>query len=222
MSKDYLAKFTMQHPEVFADFKNKTRKKLDCIDGSVLEDINLLEICDYLSQKLKLIPSGKESATEYHNLILGILELLLYPTLSAPKKEYPILEGRKRIDIIYNNSAETGFFFTLPNKLPLLTCPYVFVECKNYTGEVNNPELDQLSSRFSPQRGRVGLLMCRNLDSEDGFIKRCADTYHDDRGLVIPLCDADIEKALINYPVSRNFALEKIIEEKFEQIVFGK
>ncbi len=222
MTKDYLAKFTMQHPEVFADFKKKTRKKLDCIEGSVLEEIDLLEICNYLSKKLKETSSGKESATEYHNLIVGILELLLYPNLSAPKKEYPILEGRKRIDIIYNNSAETGFFYTLPNQLPLLTCPYVFVECKNYTGEVNNPELDQLSGRFSPHRGRVGILMCRTLDSETGFIKRCADTYHDERGLIIPLCDADVEQALIDYPVFKHIALERIIEKKFEQIVFGK
>ena len=154
--------------------------------------------------------------------MVGILELLLYPDLSAPKKEVPIHDKRKRIDIRYNNSAETGFFFILPNKLPHLTCPYIFVECKNYSGEVNNPELDQLSGRFSPQRGRVGILACRNLDSEDGFIKRCADTYHDDRGLIIPLCDKDIVQALNDYPEQKHTALENIIIDKFEKIVFSK
>ena len=64
-------------------------------------------------------------------------------------------------------------------------CPYVYVECKNYTGEVANPEIDQLSGQFSNRRGRVGILTCREL--EDNFIKRCADTYEDERGLVIPL-----------------------------------
>ena len=222
MDKEYLAKFTEQHPEVFADFKNKTRKKLDCIDGFGLETINASEICSYLIEKLSKVPTGNDYASTYHNLMVGILELLLYPDLSAPKKEVPIHDKRKRIDIRYNNSAETGFFFTLPNKLPHLTCPYIFVECKNYSGEVNNPELDQLSGRFSPQRGRVGILACRNLDSEDGFIKRCADTYHDDRGLIIPLCDKDIIQALNDYPKHKHTALENIIIDKFEQIVFNK
>lgn len=222
MDKDYLVRFTMQHPEVFANFKRKTRKKLDCMDGSVLDEINVLEICAYLSQKLQQTQHGKESATDYHNLMVGILELLLYPNLSAPKKEFPVHDGRKRIDIRYNNSAESGFFFTLPNKVPTLPCPYIFVECKNYSGEVNNPELDQLSGRFSPQRGRVGILTCRNLDSKEGFIKRCIDTYHDERGLIIPLCDEDFEKALGEFPMLKHYALEKIIEEKFEKIVFGK
>lgn len=50
-----------------------------------------------------------------------------------------------------------------------------------------NPEIDQLSGQFSNRRGRVGILTCREL--EDNFIKRCADTYEDERGLVIPLED---------------------------------
>ena len=80
------------------------------------------------------------------------MELLFYPNLSLPRKEKDIHEGRKRIDIVFDNSSETGFFFNLPNKNILLPCPYVYVECKNYTGEVANPEIDQLSGRFSNRR----------------------------------------------------------------------
>ena len=147
---------------------------------------------------------------------------MLYPNLSAPKKEFPIHDGRKRIDITYNNSAENGFFFTLPNSNPALSCPYVFVECKNYTGEVKNPELDQLSGRFSPRRGRVGILACRTLDSKNDFIKRCADTYHDDRGLILPICDEDIVCALQNFPALQTSALENILDEKYRTIIMMK
>ena len=56
-----------------------------------------------------------------------------------------------------------------------------------------NPEIDQLSGQFSNRRGRVGILTCREL--EDNFIKRCADTYEDERGLVIPLEDKDLKEA---------------------------
>ncbi len=81
-----------------------------------------------------------------------------------------------------------------------------------------NPEIDQLSGQFSNRRGRVGILTCREL--EDNFIKRCADTYEDERGLVIPLEDKDLKEALMNYPQHGVEAIEEIISKKFEQIVF--
>ena len=130
--------------------------------------------------------------------------------------------GRKRIDITFNNSSETGFFFTLPNKNAMLPCPFVFVECKNYTGEVANPELDQLSGRFSNRRGRVGILACRTLDENDAFMKRCADTYEDDRGLIIPITDEDLNIALTKFPQQGTAGLEEILATKYEQIVFSK
>lgn len=222
IDKDYLARFTEQHPEVFADFKQKTSKKISSVEGAVIEHISVDEICTYLHEKLTSIPSGAANASNYHNLIIGILELLLYPNLSSPKKEVDIHSGRKRIDITFNNSAETGFFFTLPNRNALLPCPFVFVECKNYTGEVANPELDQLSGRFSNRRGRVGILACRTLDEKEAFIKRCADTFEDDRGLIIPITDEDLIRSLLEFPKKGNAGLEEILASKYEKIVFAK
>lgn len=221
MDKEYLARFTMQHPEVFTHFKSQTTNKLNCVDGGVLEELDVVDVCSFLSQRLQEVPYGTEGATEYHHLMIGILELLLYPNLTAPKKEVRIHEGRKRIDITYNNSSESGFFYTLPTQLPLLTCPFIFVECKNYSRDISNPELDQLSGRFSPRRGRVGLLACRGVDNQERFLQRCADTYHDEQGLIIPLFDNDFHSALLNFPESKHHALEEIIREKFEKIVFA-
>lgn len=222
IDKEYLIRFTEQHPEVFADFKKQTSKKISHINGAVLENLDAESICEHLMSKLASIPSGTADASNYHNLIIGILELLLYPNLSSPKKEHAIHEGRKRIDITFNNSAETGFFYTLPNNNATLPCPFVFVECKNYTGEVANPELDQLSGRFSNRRGKVGILACRTLDHNDAFIKRCADTFEDDRGLIIPITDDDLNIALTNFPLQGPDALEEILAQKYEQIAFIK
>lgn len=222
IDKEYLARFTEQHPEVFADFKCRTAKKLSHLEGAVLDEIDVSEICKFLIQTLESIPSGAASASKFQNLIIGILELLLYPNLSTPKKEREIHEGRKRIDIVFNNSAESGFFFDLPNKNVLLPCPFVYVECKNYTGEVENPELDQLSGRFSNRRGKVGILACRALDNNELFMKRCADTFEDDRGLVIPITDEDLKRALTDFPERGVNALEQILQEKYEKIVFMK
>lgn len=222
IDKEYLVKFTQLHPDVFADFKQNTTKKLTTVQGGVLDDVKIEDVCEHLRRKLTLIPSGTANASNYHNLIIGILELLFYPNLSSPKKEVGIHEGRKRIDVTFNNSAESGFFFTLPNANVMLPCPFIYVECKNYTGEVENPELDQLSGRFSNRRGRVGILSCRTLDENNLFLKRCADTYEDDRGLIIPITDHDIVCALSAFPQKGTDAIEEILKLKYEQIAFMK
>lgn len=220
IDKEYLARFTELHPEVFKDFKLKTVNKIHKLEGAVLEELDANEVCNHLIKKLENVPPGTANASNYHNLIIGILELLFYPNLSSPKKEKEIHEGRKRIDIVFNNSAETGFFFTVPNQNATLPCNYVFIECKNYTGEVSNPELDQLSGRFSNRKGKIGILACRKLD--ENFLKRCADTYEDDRGLIIPIEDADLKEALSNYPIMGTMAIERILSRKHEEIAFAK
>lgn len=222
IDKEYLAKFTESHPEVFADFKKQTSEKISFVEGKVLEDIDIRLVCQYLSDKLESISPGRDNASKYHNLVIGILELLLYPNLSSPKKEQEIHEGRKRIDIRFNNSAEAGFFFILPNTNVSLTCPFVYVECKNYIEEVANPELDQLSGRFSNRRGRVGILACRSIDHDELFMKRCADTFEDERGLILPITDEDLKIALRLFPEKATEALENILWDKYERIVFTK
>jgi len=107
-----------------------------------------------------------------------------------------IHEGRKRIDITYTNAATHEFFHWLGTHF---FAPHVFVECKNYEGEVGNPELDQLSGRFSTSRGQFGILVCRHFDDKDLFIARCKDTALDQRGYIIPLDDEDLN-TLVNSP----------------------
>ncbi len=222
INKEYLVRFTEAHPEVFKDFKLKTVNKIHHLEGGVLEEIDVNEVCMYLIEKLDSIPAGTANASNYHDLIIGIMELLFYPNLSSPRKEKEIHEGRKRIDIVFNNSAESGFFFTVPNHNVNLPCNYLFVECKNYTSEVSNPELDQLSGRFSNRKGKIGILACRRLDENELFLKRCSDTYEDDRGLIIPLEDVDFKEALNNYPIRGIMAIEEILARKYEQIAFSK
>ncbi|WP_254052673.1 hypothetical protein [Bacillus sp. V59.32b] len=118
------------------------------------------------------------------------MEFIFYPYLTRPIIEQEIHDGRKRIDISFDNSAEKGFFHQLyiAKDIP---SQYIFVECKNYGSEVANPELDQLSGRFSPNRGKFGLMVCRTIVDMEKFIARCADTYHNSRGMIIPLVDED-------------------------------
>lgn len=148
-----------------------------------------------LSTRLREIPRGTANATRYHHLAMAICTFLFYPQLSCPLLEHEIHEGRKRIDIKYTNSATNGFFAQMLQS-PATCAIDVLVECKNYQNEIANPELDQMSGRFSPHRGRFGLLLCRSIDNRVRFIKRCRDTALDDRGYIIVLEDLDLHELL--------------------------
>jgi hypothetical protein len=127
--------------------------------------------------------------------MVGTVEFIFFPNLFNPVKEKEIHEGRKRIDIVMENSAKDGIFHRL-HDIRKLPCSFVPIECKNYTTDVANPELDQLSSRFSINRGQVGMLCCRYFEDRNLFVRRCQDTLRDGRGVVIPLDDMTILKLL--------------------------
>ena len=219
MDKDYLSNFTMKYPEIFEKFKKEMLNNSKSMNGNILDTIDIDTVCNILLDRLRTIPTGSNDASSFHNLMIGIFELLLYPNLIKPKKELEINEGRKRIDICFTNVAESGFFTYVPDKVNI-PCPLVFIECKNYSKDVTNPELDQLMGRFSTRRGRLGIPSCRSIDNESLFIARCIDTYKDDNGLIIPLTDKDIIKCLKNGKDCTK-ELEDILFEKSQIIIKG-
>jgi hypothetical protein len=89
------------------------------------------------------------------------------------------------------NGANFGAFEIL-HRVRKLPCAYVAFECKNYSSDPANPELDQLAGRFSPNRGKIGFLLCRAISDLSLFVQRCRDTFKDDRGLIVPLEDGRI------------------------------
>jgi hypothetical protein len=159
-------------------------------------DQELNRLIDHLISKLRALKEGNKDAGAYHALMIGILEFIFYPNLINPVKEREIDAGRKRIDISFDNGAPMGgFFYRLQHAFDI-PCPYIFFECKNYTEDVANPELDQMTGRFTPNRGKFGVIVCRSIEDEARFLLRCADSYKAQRGLVVPLTDADIIEIL--------------------------
>jgi len=216
--KDYLASFTQAHPSVFADFKRaeRTRETSLPIEDLLSQDVE--SICQHLETKLAEIPVGPEDATRYHRLAVSILDFLLYPNLTKPRIEQEIHEGRKRVDILFDNGASSGFFASLANQAQI-PCRYVFGECKNYGRDVGNPEVDQLAGRFSVNRGRFGLLLCRDVADMDRLLARCRDTFSDQRGLIIPLTDIDLRAGLRYRATGTGHSLESKLDEVFRGLV---
>lgn len=217
IDKDWLAKFTAEHPDIFREFKKRTKYKISSVSNEEISSIDLVQLCNFLISRLSEIKAGAKSATIYHRTIVGIMELLFYPNLCTPVIEQEIHEGRKRIDIIFDNCAETGFFYRL-SATHDIPCSFIAVECKNYSRDVANPELDQISGRFSPNRGKVGMIACRTIDNMDLFLKRCSDTYKDQRGLIIPLVDNDFINLLKLFAAGNITEIESFLQQRFHVI----
>ncbi len=217
-SKEFLVNFTQRHPDVLRAFRRTTRSS--SLTNMEISDINLRDLIAALIDELQNIPAGTNDATRYHRLITGILELIFYPQLINPILEREIHEGRKRIDVTFDNAAESGIFFRLSNNMGL-PCSYIMIECKNYSADPANPELDQLSGRFSPNRGRVGILLCRTIDNINLFLNRCKDTYNDDRGLIIPITDEDVITLLQNYNNWNNDFVETFLSNKIRDVAMN-
>jgi hypothetical protein len=150
--------------------------------------------------------------------MVGALEFIFYPDLIYPVREAEINEGRKRIDISYTNNASTGFFFRRRTEARA-NASSVMVECKNYSKEMANQELDQLAGRFSDTRGRLGLLIGRNFDNRDRFVPRCRDTAQANNGFIVALVDQDIVRFLSLIRENQRTLIDRELERRFGELI---
>lgn len=93
------------------------------------------------------------------------------------------------------------------------------MECKNYGKEVGNPEVDQLSGRFSPSRGQVGLLVCRSVEDAERLALRCRDTARDSRGFVIALTDDDVVSLIESAKAGVTSHSFPLLSRKFQNLI---
>jgi len=190
--KAVIVRETIRNPKILESYRSDKRKMpMPPLKHSELAEVEGTDLpnWDALLSVVVNVNPGKEESSKYEKAIEGLLTALFYPALTNPQVQFEIHEGRKRIDITYTNVAEKGFFRWLSQHYP---ASHVFIECKNYGKEIGNPELDQISGRFSPSRGKFGIIVCRNFGDKGLFWKRCRDTANDRRGFIVPLDDGDL------------------------------
>lgn len=215
-----ILKQTQRFPSVLGNYKKHIREQINkSLNNEELSSIkgSIVNVdWDNLISDLKAIKSGNEDASTYHKHIEKILVALFFPHLVHPIKEYELHEGRKRVDIRLTNEASSGFFYWLALHYP---SQYIWIECKNYTRNVANPEVDQLSGRFSPTRGKVGLLTYRKIDDKNVLLNRCKDTATDDRGFIIPLDDDDLIEMMTDLKSNEDNDSYQLLKKRFDFLV---
>lgn len=218
LEKNFLADFSEEHPEVLDHYRKIMGVSKEVRDSEFEEDFNPTIFARALINGLNGIPRGDAAAHKYHDFMIGTLEFIFYPDLIYPEKEAFINEGRKRIDILYTNSSNGGFFFRRRAEVNVAANKIV-VECKNYMKEIANPELDQVIGRFSVVRGRLGFVVARSLDNRERFIARCKDTVHQGLGYILLFEDKDIIEMLEYIESGNRLSIDRKLEKMFNEII---
>jgi len=169
-----------------------------------------------LAADLLALEPGNEEADAFVKIIAPVLEAVLSPSLKNPVVECKINEGRKRVDIVFSNVATSGFFGRLA--LHGVVCPYVFVECKNYSTDPANPEVDQLAGRLDMIRGMLGFLICRHIENKEQLIARCRDMLRQGKYILV-LEDKDIFQLARLRANNRQEAIDDYLDALLRQLV---
>jgi hypothetical protein len=215
--KTVAADLTREYPDMLDQYRSRDPRRSPPLSHEDLANGKRdLPRWDDALADLQRVPTGSAAAKRYEDAVEKVLSLVMHPDLTFPVREHKIHQGRKRIDIVYTNAAGTGFFDWLARHYP---AAHVVIECKNYPGDPANPELDQIAGRFSPSRGRVGLLCCRRFENKDLFWERCVDTAHDDRGWIIPMDDDDLADLVGIRKSDDTLALWEFYKARFDRLI---
>jgi hypothetical protein len=219
-SKENLFEFSRKNPGILVEYRQRLQElEAKGLNEAVSRDEEVL-LASSLAAALRAIPAGNDNASAYHKLMIGIVEFIFYPSLIHPRKEREIHDGRKRVDITMENSAASGVFERL-HRVRKVPCGNIFIECKNYSSDPANPELDQLAGRFGVNRGKAGILLCRTFEDRDLFVQRCTDTVLDDRGLIIPLSDTEVLELLSTIEDEGRGELDELISDYIDEVWSG-
>ncbi|WP_117161161.1 hypothetical protein [Paraliobacillus sp. X-1268] len=173
-----------------------------------------------LISKLEKTEVGPSMANEYHDLIFDCLSQIFNDNLKGGKKEVKIDQGMKRIDIVFDNFDKEGFFAHIRDRFDVY-CPKIFIECKNYSSDPVNPEVDQLIGRLSDTSGKFGILVCRNVENEEKLMQRCRAALYKRQGHIIYLVDDDIKNLLRLKETGDDEGIINYLSEKWDSLILN-
>jgi hypothetical protein len=222
--KNAIITITDKNPDLLSNYRADKEKVPDLVRKPVTLD-EFATVTGPMPDWMKLcravtsLSPGPASASKYHRRVEGLLTALFYPTLTNAKREKEIDQGRKRVDIRYTNSGMGGGFFAwLARNYP--PQPFLYVECKNYSDDIGNPELDQLTGRFNlGMGGNIGLLVNRGFTDKPKFIERCRDAALKNRGYVIPLDDEDLTELAVAMRNQDPRGFFGVLEGRFSELI---
>ncbi len=186
-TKPEVEEYTIKDPKLLDEYKASRAKTSTPLPHSVIADVTDSPKPDWdtLIHNIVSLDRGKVDAYKYETAVENFLTASLYPSLVRPKRQHRLNDGQKIIDLTFTNFAQEGFFKWLKDNY---FAPKIIVEFKNYSVDIKNPEIDQISGRFSDKFGMFGIIICRKIDDREKLLARCKDVLNRKGEFIICFC----------------------------------
>lgn len=218
MNVDFLYEFSKENPKILEEYKNELRRTALKKDTAQLKTERKILNSRERNDIMNSIEPGVDDAGRFHKIAYDNLIHIFDSRTSNPLMEIEINEGRKRIDIVFNNTDKAGIFHAL-NTVYHIKCPKIIVECKNYGKEIGNPEVDQINGRLNDKRGKFGIIVCRSIANKIRLISRCKDLINDNGNYIIVLDDKDIGELLELRDKKNEVAIDNFFIGKIDELI---
>jgi len=167
---------------------------------------------EMLKEELKTLPRGREQATEWEDIVGGIIKLSFFRWLSNVKSQEREIDGCIVRDWVASNRAKSGFWNMVFHKY---NASQIIWECKNYE-DLHAADFQQIDYYLNDKIGTFGVIAFRGEIKVHYFdhIKRIAN---DKNGLVLLLTNRDLQ-VFVRQAIRGKFS-ENHIQDRYDNIV---
>lgn len=171
---------------------------------------------DDLIKKLRNTPKGRQSWSDYQQLVAEILSYLFVPPLSRPYLEYPDFTRVNRRDMIFPNYAEEKFWLFAREQYK---ADFVVVDAKNHTSSISKRHVLQMSNYLRDfGAGLFGIICCRTQAANDSIVT-CREQWVAYQKLILFLNDDDLIQMLTSKKNAQE--PEEVIRQKIADFRLG-
>lgn len=174
--------------------KARERHSADARPTMDYVDTDACKEAEALKEKLAAIRPGREKATEYHRVVLEILNYLFNPELIDGKPEVRTIDGTERRDIIFTNDSDESFWDYIRSAHD---CIFIMFEAKN-TNELGLTEINQTATYLGDRIGRLGVIVTRQTPTEN-VQRKIFSVWNDSAGgrkIILTLSDAQLHELM--------------------------
>lgn len=157
-------------------------------------DADACKEAERLKDLIKATPSGRRAASDYHRLVLEILNFLLSPGLVNGQVEVATIDGTERRDIIFTNESEHSFWQYARSNHDAI---FVMFEVKNVE-TLDLPAINQVATYLGDRIGRLGFIVTR-ADAPNNVLRKINSVWNDSgtqRKVILVLTDANLNELL--------------------------
>lgn len=157
-------------------------------------DADACQESERLKERLRAMPSGRETASDYQRLVLEILNFLLSPGLVNGQVEVATRDGTERRDIVFTNESEHPFWQYARTNHDAI---FVMFEIKN-VNTLDLPAINQVAAYLGDRIGRFGFIVTRQ-DAPDNVVRKINSVWNDSgvqRKVILVLSDSNLNELL--------------------------